>query len=163
MTALVNGGVLFSGIGVAPWVAAVGLALGLIASSGVPALAETGSPKGDVHKLSHDVEKLIKIVEGSTLACQTRNAVVRRLRKLNDALLSGRLAEARLMALAWRQNAWSLEAARVLSPEVGSAVQVRLGGLADQLGTAWAAKPGPTKHWQPLPSCDTAGVVGGRG
>ena len=149
------------------------LAFGLISSSGVPALAEKGSPGKDVQQLSNRVEKLIKIVEDSTLACETRNSVVRRLRKLDDALRSGNRSAARAFVQAWRQDAWLLQSARVLSPEVGSSLQTKLSGLEDEIGFGWPDKPGPTRHWDPLPICESSAgggvgsyrcgpIVGGR-
>ena len=71
---------------------------------------------------------MIKKVEGSPQACETRNAIVRRLRKLDDALPSGRRSAARA------GHTWSLQSAGVLTPEVGSVVQADLGGMADQIG-----------------------------
>ena len=137
------------------------LAFGLISSSGVPALAEKGSPGKDVQQLSNRVEKLIKIVEDSTLACETRNSVVRRLRKLDDALRSGNRSAARAFVQAWRQDAWLLQSARVLSPEVGSSLQTKLSGLEDEIGFGWPDKPGPTRHWDPLPICESSAGGGG--
>ncbi len=112
-----------------------------------------------VQQLSNRVEKLIKIVEGSTLPCETRDGAVGRLRLLDDALRSGRRSAARAMVQAWRQHAWSLEAARVIGPEIGSSLQNQLSGIVDEIGYGWSDKPGPTRHWQPLPSCG-AGVTG---
>ncbi len=115
-----------------------------------------------VEQLSNRVEKLIKQVEGSTLPCETRNSTVRRLRVLDDALRSGRLSAARSFAQAWRQHSWSQQAGRVISPEMGSLLQRELGGMEGQIGYGWPVKPGPTKHWKPLPSCETgSGGVGG--
>lgn len=114
-----------------------------------------------VQQLSNRVEKLIRIVESSTLPCDTRNVVVRRLRKLDDALLSERRSAARSLVQAWRRDAWSLEAARLIGPDIGSSLQNQLSGLRDNIGYGWSEKPGPTRHWKPLPSCDSevAGVT----
>ena len=131
---------------------------GFMVGAAVPsatASQATRVEKVNVHQLSKKVEKLIKKVEDLPLACETRNAMVRRLRKLDDALLSGRLSAARAMALAWAGHAWSLQSARVLSPGVGGVVQTHLGGMAGQIGTGWPVKPRPTKHWKPLPSCES--------
>ena len=136
------------------------LALGLISSSGVPALAKKGSPGewGDVHQLSNIVEKLIKEVEDSTLPCETRNSVVGRLRVLDDALLSGHLSAAQVFVEAWRQDAWSMMAARVISPELGSSIQNRLSHIEGNIDFGSPVKPGPTRHWKPLPSCESSTI-----
>ena len=145
------------------------LALWIISLSVVPALAKKGATgtdikklRHDIQKLSHYVEKLIKTVEHSSLACQTRNSVVRRLRKLDDALRSGNLSAAQAFVQAWREHAWSQQAARVIGPELGSSLQKELGGLVGQIpiGTpialaTWLDKPLPTKKWKPLPACDS--------
>jgi hypothetical protein len=111
-----------------------------------------------VHELSSVVLSLIRTVEGSTaLACETRNSVVRRLRELDDALLLGRRSAAQALASAWRQDAWSMEAARVIGPELGSSLQNRLDRLRGKIGSGYD-RPGPTRHWKPLPSCDTSGI-----
>lgn len=127
--------------------------------SGTPSQA-TKDKEANVHQLSNRVEKLIKEVEDSTVACETRNGIVRRLRLLDDALRSGRRSAARSMVLAWRQNAWNLQAGRVIGPELGSSLQSQLGDMVDEIGYGWPDKPGPTKHWKPLPSCESsAGVL----
>jgi len=108
-----------------------------------------------VQQLSNRVERLIKVVEESTLPCDTRNTLVRRLRKLDDALLSERRSAARALVQAWRRDAWSLEAARLIGPDIGSSLQNQLGDLTDDIGYGWSEKPGPTRHWKPLPSCDS--------
>jgi hypothetical protein len=113
-----------------------------------------------VQQLSNRVLKLIKLVEGSTLPCQTRNTVVRRLRELDDSLLSGRRTAAQALAVAWRQDAWSKQASRVISPELGSSIQNRLGTMEGQIGIGWPVKPGPTRHWKPLPTCETSASGG---
>jgi len=64
------------------------------------------------------------------------------------------------MAQAWARDAWSLESARVLGPEVGSAVQTNLDGMVDQIGFGWSDNPGRTKHWKPLPRCAPGATVG---
>ncbi len=166
------------------------LTAGLIASSGFPALAEKGSqrqwrdhisplrtdfpgenfpgahfpgthfPGANVLRLSSILVKLIKEVEDSTLPCETRNSVVRRLRKLDDALRSGHLSAAQALATAWRQHAWSLQAAQVLSPELGSSIQNRLSYIEGNIGVGGPVKPRRARHWKPLPSCEpSAGVV----
>jgi len=111
--------------------------------------------KFKVHQLSHDLEKLIKIVEDSTLPCETRNSVVRRLRKLDDALRSGNRSAAQAMVQAWRQHAWNQQAARVIGPELGSSLQRELGAMEDQIGYGWPDEPVPTRNWKPLPSCES--------
>jgi hypothetical protein len=136
------------------------------ASAVKPAVAQSSKVKTvPVQQLSNRVEKLIRIVEGSTLSCETRNGVVRRLRQLDDALRSGRRSAARAMVQAWRQHAWSMEAARVIGPEIGSSLQNQLGGMVDEIGYGWSDKPGPTRHWKPLPGCisDATGLVSASG
>jgi hypothetical protein len=125
----------------------------------VPSSTAAGSSTGKtvpVQQLSSVVLKLIKTVEGSTLPCQTRNDVVRRLRLLDDALLSGRRSAAVALGSAWRQDAWSMQAARLIGPELGSSIQNRLGRLQGKIGSGYAVKPGPARHWKPLPSCETS-------
>jgi hypothetical protein len=109
-----------------------------------------------VQQLSNRVEKLIRIVERSTLPCETRNAVVERLRVLDDALLSGRRSAARALVQAWRQHFWSMEAARVIGPDIGSPLQNQLSEMVDEIGYGWSERRGPTRHWKPLPVCDSS-------
>ena len=114
-----------------------------------------------VQELSSVVLQLIKTVERSdALACDTRNVVVRRLRELDDALLLGRRSAAQALASAWRQDVWSMEAANVIGPELGSSLQNRLSRLQGKVGSGYD-KPGPTRHWDPLPSCDITGTSSG--
>lgn len=110
-----------------------------------------------VRQLSNRVEKLIRAVEGSSLPCATQNSVLRLLRNLDDALVSGRRSAAQALALAWDQHAWNLQSARVLSPELGSTLQNGLAAMPDQIGVGWSVKPGPARHWKPLPSCGNSG------
>lgn len=139
-----------------------------VAMAGIAVPSAAATPAGTVktvpvQELSSVVLKLIKTVEDSTaVACETRNDVVRRLRELDDALLSGRRSAAQVLATAWRQDAWSMEAARVIGPELGSSLQNRLSRLQGTIGSG-DDKPGPTRHWKPLPSCDTTGVTSGPG
>jgi hypothetical protein len=122
----------------------------------VPSATATQSGKTvPVQQLSSVVLKLIRTVEGSDLACETRNSIVGKLRLLDDALLSGRRTAAQALAQAWRQDTWSLMAAGVISPEVGSSLHNRLSHMQGAIGIGWPAKPGPTRHWKPLPSCES--------
>jgi hypothetical protein len=142
-------------------VCAMGVAtVGIVVPSASATAAKAGTTKTvPVQRLSSVVMSLIRTVEGSTaLACETRNSVVRRLRELDDALLSGRRSAAVALASAWRQDAWSMEAARVIGPELGSSLQNRLGRLQGKIGWGYAAKSGPTRHWAPLPSCETSDI-----
>jgi hypothetical protein len=95
----------------------------------------------NIQQLSEQLESLITTVEESSMACETRNAMVRRLRMLDDALLSGRLSAAQDMTLAWGRDAWWLESAGVLGAQVGSEVQIQLDGMADQIGANPRALP----------------------
>jgi hypothetical protein len=116
--------------------------------------AEKGPPAVNVHQLSNRVEKLIREVENSTLACPTRNSIVRRLQELDDSLLLGRLSAAQAMALAWRQHSWAMQSGKVVDPELGSSLQNQLRAISDQIPPGWSVKLGPTKNWKPLPGCE---------
>ena len=139
-----------------------------VSSTGQPTVSSASLNKGanantvPVEQISNRVEKVIKIVEQSTLSCEARNEAVQRLRILDDALRSGRRSAARSYVLAWHQHAWSMEAARVIGPELGSSLQNQLNDLADQIGYGWEEKPGPLRRWKALPSCEpgTADVLG---
>ena len=107
-----------------------------------------------VEELSAIVEKLIREVEGSPLACETRNSTVAKLRVLDDALLSGHLMAAQTFAQAWRQDAWSEMGGGVITPEIGSSIQNRLSHIQGKINFSSNVKPRPLKKWKPLPTCE---------
>lgn len=117
-----------------------------------------GSAKAvPVERLIAIVDKLIKEVEDdSTVACETRNSAVAKLRILDNALLSGNLLSAFTFAQAWRQDAWSMMGAGVISPQLGSSIQNRLSQIQGRIDFSSVSKPHPPKHWKPLPSCDSS-------
>ena len=122
-----------------------------------PATAARG--QGDLAQLSRRVRDLIRVVETSDVPCDTRNTVVRRLRLLDDALLSGRRTGAAALLASWRARAEKMASARLLSASANDAVQQRLSAIEDEIGLGWPKKPKPTRNWPKLPEChETSGA-----
>jgi hypothetical protein len=123
-------------------------------------------PLADVHQLANRVRQVIKLIEDSTtIPCETRNHLVKRLRTLDDALESGDRSGARALVIAWTGEARSNQRAGLLSAAHGSILHNGLQGLLEQIGTGAPDKPGPTRHWKLLPACEgtpapVAGLVG---
>lgn len=133
----------------------VAVVMGLVLSV-APAAAAKPPNQGDLQQMSQQVRSLIKVVEASKLPCETRNAVVHRLRLLNDNIESGRRTAARMMLQSWMDNARTSVATGVISPQLGASLNNAMGDIQAKIGTGWPEKPKATRQWKPLPTCPTA-------
>ena len=131
------------------------------------ALAQPASPGiggqavADVHHLSNQLRDVIKNVEKAGLPCVTRNNIVRRLRLVDDALLTGNRSAAAGLLTAWIAQARSMQGAGLLSAPQGAMLQVPLGNILPQIGFGSAKNPPPIVPWPPLPKCDSTTGAGG--
>lgn len=120
-----------------------------------PAAAAKPSSQGDLQQMSKQVRALIPVVESSKLPCETRHAVVHRLRLLSDTIESGRRTAARTMLLSWLDNTRTSLASGVISPQLSASLHAGMTDVLSRIGTGWPEKPKPARHWKPLPSCTT--------
>lgn len=128
----------------------------------VAAASKASNGRSDVVQLSRKVRELIRVVEGSDITCDIRNTLVRRLRRLDDALRSGQRTGAGVLLAGWRARAQRMATTGVLSASANNAVQERLGAIQDEIGLDWPARPKPTRNWPKLPECsDTSATMVG--
>jgi hypothetical protein len=119
-----------------------------------PVSAAPGSAhQPNVHQLSGQLRQVIRQVTKLDLPCATRNTLVRRLRAVDDALVSGRrTAAAGLLGYAI-DRVVSMRQGAVLTSQESGFLQDRLTDIREKVGTGWPAEPGPTTRWPALPSC----------
>lgn len=118
--------------------------------------------RGDVVKLSHKLREVIRFVEKSEMemACGPRNALVRRLRLVDDALLSGNRTAASGLLTVWIAKARNMAATGMLDPDLHEDLDGELQGILEQIGTGWTETAMPTRNWPPLASCSPWGDPG---
>jgi hypothetical protein len=117
-------------------------------------VAKESNGRADIAKLSQKLRQVILLVEKSELACGIRNTLVRRLRLVDDALVSGYRTGASGLLAAWIKRAQSMAAAGTLDATLHAKLKAELQAILEQIGTGWSKKAGPTRHWPPLTSCD---------
>jgi delta endotoxin, N-terminal domain len=125
-------------------------------ATAVPAakVAKKSNGRGDVVELSQKLRKVIRLVEKSEMACGPRNTLVRRLRLVDDALVSGQRTAASGLLTVWIKRAEKMAAAGTLEATLHVQLEEELQAILEQIGTGWSRKAGPTRNWPPLPSCD---------
>jgi len=125
-------------------------------ATAVPAaqVSKKSNGRGDVVELSQKLRQVILLVEKSELACGIRNTLVRRLRLVDDALVSGYRTGASGLLAAWIKRAQSMAAAGTLDATLHAKLKAELQAILEQIGAGWSKKAGPTRHWPPLASCN---------
>ena len=118
-------------------------------------VSKESNGRGDVVKLSQKLRQVILLVEKSEMPCGPRNTLVRRLRLVDDALVSGYRTGASGLLAAWIKRAEGMAAAGTLDPTLQVKLKAELQAILEQIGTGWSKKAGPTRQWPPLPSCDS--------
>jgi hypothetical protein len=113
----------------------------------------------DVVELSQRLRRVIRAVERAQLSCDLKNTLVRRLRRVDDALLTGRHSAASALLQAWMYRIEAVAATGALeSVEISdhdNIVQALL-SIHEEIGTGWPEHPkrgGHARHWPPLQHC----------
>src|SRR5512135_1275358 len=110
-----------------------------------PATKVSKESKGraDVVELSQKLREVIRLVEKSEIACGPRNTLVRRLRLVDDALVSGYRTGAAGLLAAWIKRAQGMVAAGTLDPTLHVELKAELQAILEQIGTGWSKNAGP--------------------
>lgn len=120
------------------------------------AAADKKVTRGDLVRLSRRVRTVIRTVERAELSCDLQNALVRRLRLVDDGLRSGRPSGAGGMLVGWVERVHAVVSAGALSTPVAAELQQELPAILDEIGTGWRKNPRPVRNWPALPECDTS-------
>ena len=119
--------------------------------------------QASVHQLSAQLRQVIRLVERADLPCTTRTTMVRRLRAVDDALVSGRRTGAAGLLAAWLEGASRMGGSGVLSAQQASGLRSRLLAVEDGIGTGWPEVPAPTGKWAPQLGCASPQDLGNVG
>jgi hypothetical protein len=116
--------------------------------------SQKSTGRRDVAKLSQKLRQVIHLVKSSKkIGCGPRNSLIRRLRLVDDALVSGHRTGASGLLTAWIKRAESMAGTGTLDPTLHAQLKEKLQAILEQIGTGWAQTPGPTRHWPPLHPC----------
>jgi hypothetical protein len=108
----------------------------------------------DVVKLSQKLRETIRLVEKSDMACGPRNTLVRRLRLVDDALVSGNRTAASGLLGTWIKRAQGMEVAGTIDSILQMELEEKLQAIHEQIGTGWSEAAKPSRNWPPLRSCN---------
>jgi hypothetical protein len=110
----------------------------------------------DVLQLSQRLRRVIRAVEKAQLSCDLKNTLVRRLRRVDDALWSGRHSASGALLRAWMHRIEAVAATDALQaveiPGHDNLMQA-LSSIHEEIGTGWPERPRPVRNWPPLPDC----------
>jgi hypothetical protein len=119
------------------------------------------APARSTQAISAQLEQVIAALEHAKLSCATRNTLVRRLRLVDDALVTGRRTGAAGLLAGWLASSGRMQSDRVLTGRLATRqigrLRQRLAAVNGGIGAGWRAKPLAAKRWKALPRCaDTA-------